>query len=65
VTPAKRTNAALLNAAGRLARVEPGKLADLIVTAENPIDHIGLFADGLKNVVLVIQGGVVVKDRLG
>ena len=65
MTPATRTNAALLNAADRLATVEPGQLADLIVTAENPIDRIGLFADGIKNVVLVIQGEAVVKDRLG
>ncbi|HSV94214.1 MAG TPA: amidohydrolase family protein [Desulfobacterales bacterium] len=65
IVSATRTNAELLNAADRLGTVEPGKLADLIVTAENPIDHIGLFEDGLKNVVMVVQGGAVVKDRLG
>jgi imidazolonepropionase-like amidohydrolase len=65
IVSATRTNAELLNAADRLGTIEPGKLADLIVTAENPLDHISLFEDGIKNVVLVVQNGAIVKDRLG
>lgn len=62
IVSATRTNAELLNAADRLGTVEPGKLADMIVTAESPLDRISLFEDGLKNVRMVIQGGEIVKD---
>jgi len=37
-----------------LGTVEPGKLADLVATAENPLENIGLFEDGRKNVVMVV-----------
>ena len=64
IVSATRTNAELLNAADRLGTIEPGKLADMTVTAANPLDHIDLFEDGLRNVVLVVQGGSSVKDRM-
>jgi imidazolonepropionase-like amidohydrolase len=63
IVSATRTNAELLNAADRLGTIEPGKLADMIVTAENPLDHIALFEDGLRNVLMVLQGGEIVKDQ--
>jgi imidazolonepropionase-like amidohydrolase len=34
------------------------------VTAQNPLEHISLFEDGFKNVVMVIKGGDVVKDMI-
>ena len=54
-------NALLIDGTGAAPRPD----ATVVATAENPIDRIGLFEDGLKNVVMVIQGGAVVKDRLG
>jgi imidazolonepropionase-like amidohydrolase len=64
IVSATRTNAELLGVADRWGTVSPGKLADLIVTAQNPLEHISLFEDGLKNVVMVIKGGDVVKDMI-
>ena len=62
IVSATKTNAELLCVSDRLGTIEPGKLADLIATAENPLENIGLFEDGRKNVVMVVKGGVVFKD---
>jgi imidazolonepropionase-like amidohydrolase len=62
IVSATKTNAELLGISDRLGTVEPGKLADLIVTARNPLEDIGLFEDGLQNVVMVIKEGVVFKQ---
>ena len=62
IVSATKTNAELLGISDRLGTVEPGKLADLVATAENPLENIGLFEDGRKNVVMVVKEGVVFKD---
>ncbi len=59
-----KTNAELLNLSDRLGTVEPGKWADLIVVAGNPLDDISLFEDGRKNVLLVMKGGQIMKNAL-
>jgi imidazolonepropionase-like amidohydrolase len=64
IVSATKTNAELLNVSDKLGTVEPGKLADLIVTADNPLEHIGLFEDGRKNVLMVVKDGVVCKDLM-
>ena len=61
IVSATKTNAELLGVSGQLGTIEPGKIADLIATAENPLDHIGLFEDGLKNVIMVVKHGGVYK----
>ena len=61
IVSATRTNAELLGVSDRLGTMEPGKIADLIVTAENPLEHIGLFEDGRKNVILVVKDGDIYK----
>ena len=62
IVSATRINAELLGISDRLGTVEPGKLADLIVTAENPLENIGLFEDGRKNVLMVVKDGKMVKQ---
>ena len=61
IVSATKTNAELLGVSGQLGTIEPGKIADLIATAENPLDHIRLFEDGLKNVIMVVKHGGVYK----
>lgn len=53
--------AELVGAADRVGTVEAGKLADLVVCEGDPIADIALLGDR-SNVVLVVQGGEVVKD---
>ncbi|WP_129664424.1 metal-dependent hydrolase family protein [Phytoactinopolyspora endophytica] len=55
--------ATLLGVADRLGTVEAGKLADIVVCDGDPLADITLLADP-ANVVLVIQGGQVVKRYL-
>jgi imidazolonepropionase-like amidohydrolase len=44
----------------QIGTLEPGKRADLVVAAGNPVDHIELLADA-DNIALVVQGGRIVK----
>ncbi|MEU3019666.1 MULTISPECIES: amidohydrolase family protein [unclassified Nocardiopsis] len=53
--------AALVGTADRTGTVEAGKLADLVVCEGDPLTDIALLGDR-ANVVLVVQGGQVVKD---
>ncbi|RKS10458.1 imidazolonepropionase-like amidohydrolase [Nocardiopsis sp. Huas11] len=56
-----RDAAELLGAAGALGTVEAGKTADLVVCDGDPLSDIALLGDP-DRVVLVVQGGEVVKD---
>ena len=66
LTPAQAIRAATADAAellGRsadLGRLAPGRLADLIAVAGDPLDDVR----ALERVGLVIKGGTVVKDEL-
>jgi imidazolonepropionase-like amidohydrolase len=53
--------ATMLGAADRLGSVEPGKLADLIVTDADPSKDI----KALRTIRLVMKGGVVYRNDLG
>jgi imidazolonepropionase-like amidohydrolase len=59
VVAATRTAAELCQVGDRLGTVEPGKLADLIVVANDPLEDI----HHLRRLLLVIKGGRVVVDR--
>jgi imidazolonepropionase-like amidohydrolase len=59
IVAATRTAAELCQVADRLGTVEPGKLADLIVVADDPLEDI----HNLRRLSLVVKGGQVVVDK--
>jgi imidazolonepropionase-like amidohydrolase len=61
IVSATATNARILRRDHELGTVQPGKLADLIAVAGDPLADPTLFDDP-DRVVLVVQGGRVVKD---
>ncbi len=54
LTAATRTNAQLIGRADAVGTIEPGKQADMIVVADNPLDDM----TNLLNVRLIMQAGV-------
>jgi len=66
LTPAQAIQSATFNAAellgwsDRAGSIEPGKFADLIAVAENPLDDI----TALERVKFVMKGGKIVKNTL-
>lgn len=63
IVSATRTNAQLFKMEERIGTVEPGKDADLVLVAGDPLADIGVLVDA-GNVRLVVQRGRVVKDAL-
>ena len=61
IVSATATNARILRRDHELGTVEPGKLADLIAVAGDPLTDPTVFDDP-DRVLLVLQGGRVVKD---
>lgn len=59
---ATRVNAEILGIGDDIGTIEPGKRADLVAFAGNPLESPELFADR-DRVVLVVQNGRVVKDH--
>ena len=64
IVSATKTNAALFRLDQRIGTVEPGKDADLVLVAGDPLSDIAVLADA-ANIRMVVQQGVVVKDALG
>ena len=64
IISATRTNAELFGLADEIGTVEEGKRADLVLVKGQPLDDIGSLAEP-DNVVVVLQGGAVVKDSEG
>jgi len=60
IESATRIAAEALSLENQTGTIEEGKLADLIVTAGNPLDDIGLLCNQ-ENIHLVMQGGNLVK----
>jgi len=66
MTPAQAIRAATFNAADLIGRskdvgtIEPGKYADMIAVAADPLQDVR----SLENVGFVMKGGVVYKDQL-
>lgn len=57
IKSATSTNATILGMATEIGSIEPGKLADIIATDENPLDNIHT----LENVSFVMKDGVIYK----
>ena len=55
--------AQLLRLDESLGTIEPGKIADLVVCDGDPVTDIGILGEP-DNIVLVVQGGSISKDRL-
>jgi imidazolonepropionase-like amidohydrolase len=64
IISATRTNAELFGLEDEIGTIEAGKRADLVLVRGEPLDDIGLLAEP-DNVVVVIQGGAIRKDREG
>jgi imidazolonepropionase-like amidohydrolase len=62
IVAATRTGAEVLGLADQVGTVEAGKLADLLVMADDPLADISLLQDEQK-IEVVIKGGRVVVDR--
>jgi imidazolonepropionase-like amidohydrolase len=60
---ATRVSAELLRLEDRIGTVAPGKEADLIAVAGNPLDDLGVFQDP-ERLHLVMKGGTVYRQRL-
>jgi imidazolonepropionase-like amidohydrolase len=59
------TAARLLGEEGRLGRIIPGALADLLVLEGDPLEDLAVLAEPEANLKLIMQGGKVKADRLG
>jgi len=60
---ATKVNAELFRMADRIGTVEPGKYADLIVVAGNPLKNLRLF-QALDNLKVIMKGGRIYKRTL-
>jgi imidazolonepropionase-like amidohydrolase len=63
ILSATRVNAELFRMGDRIGTVETGKDADLVLVEGQPLEDIGLLVDA-RNIPLVVQGGIVMKDQL-
>jgi imidazolonepropionase-like amidohydrolase len=64
IVSATRTNAEIIGMQDRIGTLTPGKLADLIVVAKDPLSDPGVLENGLENTVLVMKEGKILKNRL-
>ena len=59
IQAATRNSAEMCGVGNELGTVEAGKLADLIVVADNPLEDIG----NIRKLMLVLKEGQVVSDK--
>lgn len=64
IVSATKTNAQLFRMEDRVGTIEPGKDADLVLVAGDPIGDVSVLVDA-ANIRLVLQRGQIVKDGLG
>ena len=57
-------NAEILNQSGKLGVIREGALADLLVVDGNPLEDIGLLADGGASLVVIMKDGQVHKRTI-
>jgi len=63
IVASTRSSAELLHLDTELGTLAPGKLADLLVVAGDPLADIRVLADG-ERLALVVKGGSAVRGRL-
>ncbi|MEJ1961293.1 MAG: amidohydrolase family protein [Gammaproteobacteria bacterium] len=61
---ATSVNAELLQMEGQLGCIQPGAYADMLVVNGDPLKELSLFREPLKNIPLVMKGGVCVRNEL-
>lgn len=61
IISATRTNAELLSLADEIGTIEPGKRADVLLVAGNPLDDLSLLRDPAR-LAVVMKAGTVVDD---
>jgi imidazolonepropionase-like amidohydrolase len=59
-----RANAELLKKEKDVGTIEPGKLADFILVAGDPLKDIGIIQQYQEKISLIVQGGRVYKNIL-
>ena len=64
VKAATITAARLLKMEGQIGTVQPGAYADLLVVDGNPLEDVGVLADPVTHVQLVMKAGQICADRL-
>ncbi|MCD0442523.1 amidohydrolase family protein [Glycomyces sp. A-F 0318] len=64
VRSATVTAARLLGEEGRIGRIAPGALADMLVVDGNPLEDLAVLTDPDTHLKLVVQGGEAKVDRL-
>lgn len=60
---ATSVNAEIVQMQGRLGQITPGAFADMILLAGDPMTDLALFDDPLRNILLVVKGGRLARDR--
>lgn len=63
ILAATKTNAEIMKIIDKVGTIEVGKLADILVLDENPIDNIKVFQDREK-ILMIMQDGIFVKVRI-
>ncbi len=61
---ATSVNAEILQMSGQLGVVAPGALADLIAVRGDPLRDVSLLADPARNLAMIMQNGVAVRQEL-
>jgi imidazolonepropionase-like amidohydrolase len=57
-------NAEILQMPNELGCIKPGAFADILVLGANPFTELALFRTPLKNIPVVMKGGVIVRNGL-